>query len=136
MTGRILIPILATALMGCAAQESEPMVAPPPVMAGLPDFRDAPTVFGTRSDPAAFGPATARIEGNTFYILTDAPDRANSLFSRRISYDPAARRLTSAHRDLDLVYDDAQGAFVGTIKHPATRQNLRVVTTVSPSALP
>lgn len=136
MAGRVGVFAAAIALAGCAAQQSGPVVSPPPVTAGLPVFTDAPTVFGTRADPAAFGPARARIEGNTFYILTRDMDHVNSQFSRRISYDPAARRLYSAHRDLDLVYDDSRSAFVGTIRNASTRENLSVVTTVPLSALP
>lgn len=136
MTARAFALGLALALAGCAARQTEPMVSPPPVAPGLPIFSNAPTVFGTEADPAAFGPATARIEGNTFYILTADMDHVNGQFSRRISYDPVSRRLTSNHRDLDLAYDEARGAFVGTIRHPATRQKLRVVTTVPASALP
>jgi len=136
MAGRIVIVAMGVALAGCAAKGTAPLVSPPPTAAGLPAFTDAPTVFGTNTDPQAFGPATARIEGNTFYILTDDMPHVNSQFSRRISYDPAARRLSSGHRDLDLVYDDALGAFVGTIRKPTTREKLRVVTTVPASALP
>ena len=133
---RILAAVLVTGIAGCAAKTEGTVVAPPPVAAGLPSFTGAPTVFGTKADPAAFGPATARIEGNTFYILTENMNHVNGQFSRRISYDPARRSLTSAHRDLDLVYDEAQGAFVGTIRNPRTRENLSVVTTVPVSALP
>lgn len=136
MMARGFVMALGLALAGCAAKQSELMVSPPPTAPGLPVFSNAPTVFGTEADPAAFGPATARIEGNTFYILTANMDHVNGQFSRRISYDPISRRLTSSHRDLDLVYDEAQGAFVGTIRHPATRQKLRVVTTVPASSLP
>ena len=136
MTARGSTMALALALAGCASQPTEPVLAPPPLAPGLPAFSGAPTLFGTEADPDAFGPATARIEGNTFYILTADMPHVNHQFSRRISYDPASRRLTSAHRDLDLVYDDALGAFVGTIRHPATRQKLRVQTTVPASALP
>ena len=112
------------------------MNAPPPVAEGLPVFSGAPTLFGTETDPDAFGPATARIEGNTFYILTADMPHVNHQFSRRISYDPVTRTLTSGHRDLDLAYDEARGAFVGTIRHPATREKLQVVTTVPVSVLP
>lgn len=136
MTGRGTALLTILALAGCTDKEPELMLAPPPVAAGLPSFSGAPTMFGTAEDPTAYGPATARIEGNTFYILTDAPDRANSVFSRRISYNPVSKTLTSAHRDLDLVYDETRGAFVGTIKNPTTRRNLRVETTVPASALP
>ena len=125
--------LLLPALLATACAPRSGVEGPPAPAAGLPAFDGATvTAYGTADDPDAFGPATARIEGNTFYILAD--DRPMSLFSRRISYDPGARRLSSAHRDLDLVHSD--GAFRGTLRDPATRQKRTVIVAVPESALP
>ena len=139
---RLAIAACACApLLGCAT-DTGPIEGPPPVKAGLPEFRDAPTIYGTLDDPDAFGTGRARIEGNTFYYIADREmtqvqnDWDYNIFSRRIQYDPVARTLRSDHRSLDLVYDEAKGAFVGTIRHPLTRARRYVEVTVPQSALP
>lgn len=140
---RTALSLAALVLIAACSPGAQGGVNGPPLPdPGLPSFANAPAIYGTPDDPDKFGPARARIEGNSFYLVADSEsdkfqnDWDKNIFSRRIAYDPTARTLRSDHRDLALEYDETKGAFVGTIQHPQTRKRRNVEVTVPETELP